>query len=118
MNAVRDLQDEIREQDEAQAKMTLSTRTWLLYLTFIEAAVLVGVTAWQNLCARMNLELSAHVGCQRLLTRLTCPLMARSQIVLRGQARRITALSLQCKARQIAVRWRTVSQSESRPLYI
>ena len=51
MNMVRDLQDEIREHDEAQAKMTRSTRTWLLYFTFIEAAVLFGVTAWQNLCA-------------------------------------------------------------------
>lgn len=49
MNAVRDLQDQIREQDEAQATMTRSTRAWLLYFTLFEAMVLVGVTAWQNL---------------------------------------------------------------------
>ena len=29
--------------------MTHSTRKWLLYFTVIEAIVLVGVTAWQNL---------------------------------------------------------------------
>ena len=51
MNMVRDVQDDIREHDAAQLKMTHSTRTWLLYFTLIEAAVLVGVTVWQNLCA-------------------------------------------------------------------
>lgn len=50
MNMVRDVQDDIREHDAAQLKMTHSTRTWLLYFTLIEAAVLVGVTVWQNLC--------------------------------------------------------------------
>ncbi|KOO23300.1 cargo transport protein [Chrysochromulina tobinii] len=56
MNMVRDVQDEIREHDAAQLKMTHSTRTWLLYFTLIEAAVLVGVTVWQNLYLKSFFE--------------------------------------------------------------
>ena len=61
MNAVRDLQDQMREQDEAQAKMTRSTRTWLLYFTLIEATVLVGVTVWQNLYLKSFFEVKRVV---------------------------------------------------------
>lgn len=56
MNAVRDLQDQMREQDEAQSKMTRSTRSWLLYFTLIEAFVLVGMTTWQNLYLKSFFE--------------------------------------------------------------
>lgn len=87
MNAVRDLQDQIREQDEAQSKMTRSTRcanrirthapvvslmsvagpnsrsgsSWLLYFTLIEAVVLFGVTAWQNLYLKSFFEVKRVV---------------------------------------------------------
>ena len=61
MNAVRDLQDQMREQDETQAKMTTSTRKWLLYFTLIEAVVLVGVTAWQNLYLKSFFEVKRVV---------------------------------------------------------
>ena len=61
MNAVRDLQDEIRDQDEAQSKMTRSTRSWLLYFTLIEATVLVGVTVWQNLYLKSFFEVKRVV---------------------------------------------------------
>lgn len=61
MNAVRDLQDQMREQDEAQSKMTRSTRSWLLYFTLIEAVVLVGVTAWQNLYLKSFFEVKRVV---------------------------------------------------------
>ena len=56
MNAVRDLQDQMREQDEAQSKMTRSTRSWLLYFTLIEAVVLVAMTTWQNLYLKSFFE--------------------------------------------------------------
>ena len=56
MNAVRDLQDQMREQDEAQSRMTLSTRSWLLYLTVVEACVLAGVSAWQILYLKSFFE--------------------------------------------------------------
>jgi hypothetical protein len=58
---VRDLQDQIREQDAAQSKMTQSTRSWLLYLTLIEAAVLLGVTVWQNLYLKSFFEVKRVV---------------------------------------------------------
>ena len=58
---MRDLQDQMREQDEAQAKMTQSTRTWLLYFTLIEATVLVGVTVWQNLYLKSFFEVKRVV---------------------------------------------------------
>ena len=61
MNAVRDLQDQMREQDEQQSKMTRSTRSWLLYFTLIEAIVLVGVTAWQNLYLKSFFEVKRVV---------------------------------------------------------
>ena len=61
MNQVRDLQDQMREQDEAQAKMTSSTRKWLLYFTLIEATVLVGVTVWQNLYLKSFFEVKRVV---------------------------------------------------------
>lgn len=61
MNAVRDLQDQMREQDEAQAKMTGSTRRWLLYFTLIEATILVGVTVWQNLYLKSFFEVKRVV---------------------------------------------------------
>ena len=61
MNAVRDLQDQMREQDEAQSKMTKSTRTWLLYFTMIEAMVLVGMTVWQNLYLKSFFEIKRVV---------------------------------------------------------
>ena len=61
MNAVRDLQDQMREQDELQSKMTQSTRSWLLYLTLIEAAVLFGVTLWQNLYLKSFFEVKRVV---------------------------------------------------------
>ena len=34
-------------QDEAHEKMSRSTKSWLLYLTLLEAAVLVAVSLWQ-----------------------------------------------------------------------
>lgn len=98
MNAVRDLQDEIRDQDDAMAKMTMSTRKWLLYFTFIEAAVLVGVTAWQNLCARRDHHIeqsSAGLAVSPILTsvrfvrspHVPAYCTHRSHVFLRGQAR-------------------------------
>ena len=53
---VPDLQDQMREQDEAQSKMTRSTRSWLLYFTLLEAVILVGVTTWQNLYLKSFFE--------------------------------------------------------------
>lgn len=61
MNAVRDLQDQMREQDEAQSKMTRSTRSWLLYFTLIEAVVLVAMTTWQNLYLKSFFEVKRVV---------------------------------------------------------
>ena len=61
MNSVRDLQDQIREQDEVQSKMTRSTRSWLLYLTLVEAGVLFGVTVWQNLYLKSFFEVKRVV---------------------------------------------------------
>ena len=61
MNSVRDLQDQMREQDEAQSKMTRSTRSWLIYFTLIEAMVLVGVTVWQNLYLKSFFEVKRVV---------------------------------------------------------
>jgi len=61
MNAVRDLQDQMREQDEAQAKMTRSTRSWLLYFTLLEALILIGVTSWQNLYLKSFFEVKRVV---------------------------------------------------------
>ena len=61
MNAVRDLQDQMREQDEAQSKMTRSTRSWLLYFTLIEAIVLVAMTTWQNLYLKSFFEVKRVV---------------------------------------------------------
>jgi hypothetical protein len=61
MNAVRDLQDQMREQDELQSKMTQSTRSWLLYLTLIEAAVLFGTSLWQILYLKSFFEVKRVV---------------------------------------------------------
>ena len=61
MNAVRDLQDQMREQDEAQSKMTRSTRSWLLYFTLLEAFVLVAMTTWQNLYLKSFFEVKRVV---------------------------------------------------------
>ena len=61
MNAVRDLQDQMREQDEAQSKMTRSTRSWLLYFTLIEALVLVATTLWQILYLKSFFEVKRVV---------------------------------------------------------
>ena len=61
MNMVRDLQDQIRTQDEAQAKMTSSTRTWLLYFTLLEMAIVFGVTVWQNLYLKSFFEVKRVV---------------------------------------------------------
>ena len=61
MNAVRDLQDQMREQDEAQSKMTMSTRRWLLYFTAIEATILLSVTIWQNLYLKSFFEVKRVV---------------------------------------------------------
>lgn len=61
MIKVRDLQDQIKAQDEKQQKMTLSTRSWLLYLTVIEAAVLVATSAWQILHLRSFFEVKRVV---------------------------------------------------------
>jgi hypothetical protein len=41
--------------------MTQSTRSWLLYLTLIEAAVLLGVTVWQNLYLKSFFEVKRVV---------------------------------------------------------
>lgn len=43
MNALRDLQDQQRAQDDVQYRMSRSTRSWLLYFTLLEAIVLVAV---------------------------------------------------------------------------
>ncbi len=56
MNAVRDLQDQMREQDEAQYRMTRSTRSWLLYSTLLEGFVLIAVSAWQILYLKSFFE--------------------------------------------------------------
>ena len=61
MNAVRDLQDQMREQDDAQSKMTRSTRSWLLYFTLLEAVVLVAMTTWQNLYLKSFFEVKRVV---------------------------------------------------------
>mmetsp|Transcript_65823 Transcript_65823/g.130471 ORF Transcript_65823/g.130471 Transcript_65823/m.130471 type:complete len:198 (-) Transcript_65823:244-837(-) len=61
LNAVRDLQDQMREQDEAQSKMTRSTRSWLLWFTVIEAVVLLTVTGWQNLYLKSFFEVKRVV---------------------------------------------------------
>jgi len=56
MIAVRDLQDQIREQDEQRHHVTQSTRSWLLYFTVIEAIVLVAVSLWQILYLKSFFE--------------------------------------------------------------
>ena len=117
LNAVRDLQDDIRAHDEQQARLTESTRNWLLYFTLIEAAVLVGVTAWQNLCTRHTAARTPHArrtraaraphvptigaalyGEVRRTERRAEPLTytafvgtRRSQVLFRGQAGRVRA---------------------------
>lgn len=61
MIMLRDMQDQIRAQDEAQYKMTRSTRSWLLYLTCIEAAVLVATSSWQILYLKSFFEVKRIV---------------------------------------------------------
>mmetsp|Transcript_12047 Transcript_12047/g.37045 ORF Transcript_12047/g.37045 Transcript_12047/m.37045 type:complete len:203 (-) Transcript_12047:430-1038(-) len=56
MISVRDLQDQMREQDEARQKMTTSTRRWLLWFTILEAFVLVAVSLWQILYLKSFFE--------------------------------------------------------------
>ena len=48
-------------QDEAQSKMTMSTRRWLLYFTAIEATILLSVTIWQNLYLKSFFEVKRVV---------------------------------------------------------
>ncbi|KAL1510279.1 hypothetical protein AB1Y20_006601 [Prymnesium parvum] len=61
MNAVRDLQDQLRDQDEAHDKMSRSTKSWLLYFTMLEAIVLVAVSLWQILYLRSFFEVKRVV---------------------------------------------------------
>merc|ERR1712086_1248001 len=61
MNAVRDLQDQIREQDEVHHKMTRSTRSRLLWFTVAEAVVLVAVSLWQILYLKSFFEIKRVV---------------------------------------------------------
>ena len=96
MNAVRDLQDQMREQDEAQSKMTRSTRSWLLYFTLLEALILIGVTAWQKCALPMRaaeISLCPRVRIQKSEPARRCPRHAAWQslpgVVFRGQASRM-----------------------------
>ena len=61
MNAVRDMQDQMREQDEAHHKMTRSTRSRLLWFTLAEAVVLVAVSGWQILYLKSFFEIKRVV---------------------------------------------------------
>ena len=61
MNAVRDMQDQMREQDEAHHKMTRSTRSRLLWFTLAEAIVLVSVSLWQILYLKSFFEIKRVV---------------------------------------------------------
>ena len=61
MNQLRDLQDQMRAQDEQQYKLTRSTRSWLLYFTVIEAVVLVGTSFWQILYLKSFFEVKRVV---------------------------------------------------------
>jgi hypothetical protein len=61
MNAVRDMQDQMREQDEVHHKMTRSTRSRLLWFTVAEAVVLVAVSLWQILYLKSFFEIKRVV---------------------------------------------------------
>lgn len=56
MITVRDLQDQMREQDEARHRVTRSTRSWLLWFSVLEAIVLVAVSLWQILYLKSFFE--------------------------------------------------------------
>ena len=61
MNAVRDLQDQMREQDERHHQMTRSTRARLVWFTLLEAFVLVAVSLWQILYLKSFFEVKRVV---------------------------------------------------------
>lgn len=61
MNAVRDMQDQMREQDESHHKMTRSTRSRLLWFTLAEAVLLVAVSSWQILYLKSFFEIKRVV---------------------------------------------------------
>ena len=61
MNAVRDMQDQMREQDERHHQMTRSTRARLVWFTLLEAFVLVAVSLWQILYLKSFFEVKRVV---------------------------------------------------------
>ena len=56
MITVRDLQDQMREQDETTHRVTRSTRSWLLWFSVLEACVLGAVSLWQILSLKPFFE--------------------------------------------------------------
>lgn len=56
MITVRDLQDQMKEQDEDHHKASRTTRSWLLWFTILEAVVLVAVSLWQILYLKSFFE--------------------------------------------------------------
>ena len=59
--SVRDLQDQMREQDIVRHRVTKSTRSWLLWFTVLAAVVLVAVSLWQILYLKSFFEVKRVV---------------------------------------------------------
>ena len=64
MNAVRDLQDQMREQDERHHQMTRSTRARLVWFTLLEAFAYDPLVDWTDsgLRERMRLAVNRDIG--------------------------------------------------------
>ena len=61
IKSVRELQDQIREQDTFRNRVTRSTRAWLLWFSVLEAIVLIAISLWQILYLKSFFEVKRIV---------------------------------------------------------